>query len=109
MEFVRISGVKVHYKVLPEKRLDLIFDGNYGQIQIDYGKSIPQSTNWTFGTLIFTRKYSPVVTITREKKQMSNDSDKIKNVLSVHILHHLNCLWLYDLLIDFDYKAEYRN
>ena len=35
---------KVRYKVLPEKRLDLIFDGNYGQIQIDDGKSIPQST-----------------------------------------------------------------
>jgi len=44
MEFVRISGVEVRYKVLPEKRLDLIFDGNYGQIQIDDGKSIPQST-----------------------------------------------------------------
>jgi len=42
MEFVRIGGVKVCYKVLPEKRLDLIFDGNYGQI--DNGKSIPQST-----------------------------------------------------------------
>ena len=41
---MRISGVKVCYKVLPEKRLDLIFDGNYGQIQIDDGKSIPQTT-----------------------------------------------------------------
>ena len=44
MEFVRISRVKIRYKVLPEKRLDLIFDGNCGQIQIDDGKSIPQST-----------------------------------------------------------------
>ena len=44
MEFVRIGRVEVCYKVLPEKRLDLIFDGNYGQIQIDDGKSIPQST-----------------------------------------------------------------
>jgi len=44
MEFVRISGVQVHYKVLPEKRLDLIFDDNCGQIQIDDGKNIPQST-----------------------------------------------------------------
>ena len=44
MEFVRISGVEVRYKVFPEKRLDLIFDGNCRQIQIDDGKSIPQST-----------------------------------------------------------------
>ena len=44
MEFMRISGVKVCNKVLPEKRLDLIFDGNDGQIQVNDGKSIPQST-----------------------------------------------------------------